>query len=82
MILYLLVLVFIMNPSNNFPCNFLQIDVLYHGPPVNQSEFCMPFNILILHDFQLSITYQYGVLWIVENHDELKYYMAYKIQIG
>ena len=37
MILYLSVLAFIINSSNNFPCNFLQIYVLNHGPPVNQS---------------------------------------------
>ena len=34
MILYLSVLTIIMNPSNNFPCIFLQIDVLYHGTTV------------------------------------------------
>ena len=40
MTLYLSVLVFIINPSNTFPCNFLQIDVLYQVPPIIQSELC------------------------------------------
>ena len=37
MMLYLSVLSFIIYPSNNFPFHFLQIDVLYNGPPVIQS---------------------------------------------
>ena len=37
MILYLSILALIINPSNTFPYNFLQIDVLCHGPPVIQS---------------------------------------------
>ena len=41
MVLYISVLVFLINPSNTFPWNFLQIDVLYHGPTVIHYELCL-----------------------------------------
>ena len=40
-ILYLSVIAFLKNPSSNFPCNFLQMDVLYQGPPVIHYELCL-----------------------------------------
>ena len=56
MILYLSVLVFLINFSNIFPCKLLQIDLLYQGPPVIQSELCLSISyynclfVLIIHD--------------------------------
>ena len=41
MILYILVLAFLINPSNTFPCNFLQIEVLYQVQPVIHYELCL-----------------------------------------
>ena len=61
MILYLSFLAYIINASNKFPYNSLQIDVLYHGPPVIQPNYVCPYHILNPHDFQLSISYQNGV---------------------
>ena len=63
MILYLSVLAFLINYSNNVPYNYLQIDVLYQGPTSNLDYF-NPYLILILRMFQLSIPYQ---------HDETMY---------
>ena len=42
--LYLSVLAFLISSSNMFWCNFLQIDVLYHVPPVIQSELCFSIS--------------------------------------
>ena len=56
MILYLSVLEFLINPSNTFPFNFLQIDVLYQGPPVIHSEsyvsisYCNCSCVSIIHN--------------------------------
>ena len=47
MILYLSVLVFPINPSNTFLCNFLQIDVFYQGPPVIYSELYLSISYCI-----------------------------------
>ena len=44
MILYLSDLAFLINPSNTFPCNFLQIDVFYQGLPVIHSELCLSIS--------------------------------------
>ena len=41
MIWFLSVFEFLINPSYNFPCNFLQIDVLYHGPTDIHYELCL-----------------------------------------
>ena len=56
MISYMSVLEFIMNPSNTFPCNFSQIDMLYQGPPVIHYElflyisYCNCSCVSIIHN--------------------------------
>ena len=44
MILYMLVLSFLINSSNTFPCIVLQIDVLYQVPPVFQFGLFMSIS--------------------------------------
>ena len=61
MILYLSVLAFLINTANTFPCNFLQIYVLYQDHLSSIMNFICPYHILIVRVLQLSITYQHGV---------------------
>ena len=61
MILYISFLAFLINPSNTFPCKFLQLYLLYQGPPVTHYELCLSISYCNCHVFQLLITYQHGV---------------------
>ena len=77
MILYLSVLSFLIKYSNAFPCNVLQIYVLYHGIPVIQPDlwfFISYFNcscVSIIH----KIPTWYNILFNT-NKDIISWYVV------
>ena len=80
MILYLSVITFLINPSNTFPFNFLQIDVLYQGPPVIYYELCLSISycnclcVSIMHIIQTWCDIVFNTKVVI-----ISWYMLFKL---
>ena len=79
-ILYILVISFLINPSDTFPCNFLQIDVLYQGQPVVHYElwlsisYCNCSCVSIIHNIPTWCNIVFNTKFVITS-----WYVVFKL---